>query len=242
MKQLSIIFSLLFLTSCFREDFPVVPSAIEIVEIPYSMYDYQIWYSLQNNSVTSYNSFTDWDLGFESNGPGHHIILNSSRFMHVGNTGSADFTGITSNVSDTMIFDDSTGDLNKTAIGNWANFTDPVNPVFPKKVYIIDLGSDNNGISYGLKKVVFDHFENNTYSIRFSNIDGSDERNFQVGTDSKRSFTLFSFRNGGMITPVQPINTDWDLCFTQYSTILFDNNNVATPYLVRGVYLNPEGT
>lgn len=242
MRILTIFVSLLVLTGCFREDFPVVPSAIDIVEIPYSMYDYQIWYSLKNKSVTSHNSFNDWDLGFELNGTGHHIILNSSRFMHAGNTGSTDFTGITSNVSDTLVFDDSNGDLNKTAIGNWADFTDPANPVFPKKVYIIDLGSDNNGISYGFKKVVFDHFVNNTYSIRFSNIDGTDEHNFDVATDSKRSFTLFSFRNGGIITPVQPINSDWDLCFTQYSTILFDNNNVATPYLVRGVYLNPEGT
>jgi hypothetical protein len=242
MKLLSIIFSLLLLTSCFREDFPVVPAAIDIVEIPYSMYDYQIWYSLQNKSVTSYNSFNDWDLGFESNGTGHHIILNSSRLMHAGNTGSTDFNGITSNICDTLIFDDSGGDLNKTAIGNWADFSNPSLPVFPKKVYIIDLGSDNNGISYGLKKVVFDNYENNTYSIRFSNLDGSEEHNFQVGTDSKRSFTLFTFRNGGVVTPVQPVNTDWDLCFTQYSTILFDNNNVATPYLVRGVYLNPEGT
>ena len=34
----------------------------------------------------------------------------------------------------------------------------------------------------------------------------------------------------------------WDLCFTQYSTILYDDNNVATPYLVRGVYINMNGT
>jgi hypothetical protein len=242
MRYLSIVFSLLLLTSCFREDFPVIPSTIDIVEIPYSMYDYQIWYNLQNKSATSSNSFNEWDLGFESNGSGHHIILNSSRFMHAGNTGSTDFLGITSNRSDTLIFDDSSGDLNKTAIGKWADFTDPANPVFPKKVYIIDLGSDNNGTSLGFKKVVFQKFVNSTYSIRFSNIDGSDEHTFDIATDSKRSFTLFSFRNGGTVTPVQPANTDWDLCFTQYSTILFDNNNVATPYLVRGVYLNPEGT
>jgi hypothetical protein len=242
MRFLTILVSLLVLTGCFREDFPVVPSAVEIVEIPYSMYDYQIWYSLQNNSVTSHNSFTDWDLGFESNGTGHHIILNSSRFMHAGNTGSTDFTGITSNVCDTMIFDDSSGDLNKTAIGKWVDFANPALPVFPKKVYIIDLGLDNNGIPYGLKKVVFDHFENNIYSIRFSNIDGSEEHNFQIPIDNKRRFTLFSFSNGGITVPVQPEGSEWDLCFTQYSTILFDNNNVATPYLVRGVYLNPMGT
>ncbi len=242
MRILTILVSLLVLTGCFREDEPVVPLSIQIVEIPYSMYDNQIWFNLQSKSVVSHNSFSDWDLGFESTGTGHHIILNTSRFMHAGNTKSTDFNGITSNVCDTMIYDDSAGDLSKTAIGNWADFTDPANPVFPKNVYIIDLGTDNNGFSLGFRKVVFDHFENNIYFVHFSNMDGSDEHSFQIPVDNKRRFTLFSFNNGGSTLPIQPADSDWDLCFTQYSTILFDNNNVATPYLVRGVYLNTLGT
>lgn len=242
MKNIVFIISLSLLTGCFPEDKIVIPLDIDIVEIPYSMYDYQIWYSLKNNSVTSHNTFVDWDLGFESTGSGHHIILNTSRFMYAGNTGSTDFYGITSNICDTMVYDDSSGDLSKTAIGNWADFTDPANPVYPKKVYIIDLGFDNNGIPYGLKKVIFESFDNNTYTVHFSNINGSDEHNYQIIADPERSFTLFSFSNGGSIASVQPVNSNWDLCFTQYSTILFDDQNVATPYLVRGVYLNSAGT
>jgi hypothetical protein len=242
MKQIIVLIFLSLLTGCFPEDEHIVPLDIDIVEIPYSMYDYQVWFSLKDMSVKSHNSFLDWDLGFESNGSGHHIILNTSRFMYAGNTGSADFYGITSNICDTMIYDDSGGDLNKTAIGSWADFSNPDNQVFPKDVYIIDLGSDNNGTPYGFRKIVFEIFQNDTYYIHFSNLDGSDEHYFQINTDPERSFTLFSFRNGGSITPVQPVNSEWDLCFTQYSTILFDDYNVATPYLVRGVYLNSEGT
>jgi hypothetical protein len=244
MKQIKLIFLVLFslLTGCFPEDQKVTPLDIEIIEIPYSMYSYQAWFSLRDMAVTSSNLFTEWDLGFESTGSGHHIILNTSRFMYAGNTGSSDFNGITSNVCDTMIYDDSTGDLNKTAIGNWADFTDQGNPVYPKDVYIINLGSDNNGEPYGFRKITFDSFENDTYSIHFSNLDGSDEHNSRIHTDQGRIFTLFSFNNGGIVKPIQPLNADWDICFTQYSTILFDNNKVATPYLVRGVYLNPAGT
>jgi HmuY protein len=242
MKNIKVLIFLSLLTGCFPEDNKVVPLDIDIVEIPWSMYDYQTWFSLQNKSVISYNSFLDWDLGFESNGSGHHIILNTSRFMYAGNSESTDFAGITSNICDTMIFDDSSGDLNKTAIDKWADFTNPDIPVYPKKVYIIDLGSDNNGVPYGFKKIIFEQFENNTYWIHFSNLDGSDEHYFQISTDPERSFTLFSFSNGGSIAPVQPLNSEWDLCFTQYSTILFDDKKVATPYLVRGVYLNPAGT
>jgi hypothetical protein len=242
MKQIIILIILTFLTGCFPKDNKVAPLNIDIVEIPWSTYDYQSWFSLQDMSVISHNLFTDWDLGFESNGTGHNIILNTSRFMYAGNTGSTDFYGITSNICDTMIYDDSNGDLNKTAIGKWADFTNPINPVYPKKVYIINLGADNNGVPYGFKKIQFELFESDTYTIHFSNLDGSDEHNYQITTDPERSFTLFSFQNGGTVASVQPINTKWDLCFTQFSTIIFDDNNIATPYLVRGVYLNSEGT
>ena len=242
MKHLILFIFLSLLTGCFPEDDLVIPLDIDIVEIPYSMYDNQIWFSLKDETVISANSFLEWDIGFESNGPGHHIILNTSRFMYAGNTESADFDGITSNICDTMIYDDSSGDLDKTAIGEWADFTDPGNPIYPKKVYIIDLGYDNNGFPFGFKKVIFDHFENDTYWIKFSNLDGSDEHSVQISTDTERSFTLFSFNNGGSTVPVQPSDSEWDLCFTQYSTILFDDFNVATPYLVRGVYLNSTGT
>jgi len=242
MKKLLILIFPLMLTGCFPEDRIVTPLDIDIVEIPYSMYEYQIWFSLKDMAVISHNSFTDWDLGFESNGPDHRIILNTSRFMYAGNTGSQDFNGITSNVCDTMIYDDSTGDLTKTAIGNWADFSNPASPVYTGNVYIIDLGTDNNGDSYGYKKIVFDSFVNNTYNIHYSNLDGSDLHSYQIITDQTKKFTHFSFRNGGTIVNSQPADDAWDLCFTQYSTILFDDFGIATPYLVRGVYLNMAGT
>jgi hypothetical protein len=242
MKYSIILSFLLLLTGCFPKDELVVPLDIDITEIPYSMYDTQAWFNLNSMSVVSHNSFLDWDLGFESNGSDHHIILNTARFMHAGNTGSSDFYGITSNICDTMVYDDSKGDLNKTAIGKWADFSDPLNPAYPKKVYIIDLGSDNNGLPFGFKKVTFDSFDNNIYSIHFSNPDGSDEHSAEISTDPDRSFTFFSFSNGGIIASVQPADREWDICFTQYSTILFDDKNVATPYLVRGVYINMAGT
>ncbi|MBK7710983.1 MAG: HmuY family protein [Bacteroidales bacterium] len=247
MKKDVMIYSLIFidlllLQGCFPKDKRVVPLDIDITEIPYSMYDTQAWFSLRDMAVVASNSYLDWDLGFESTGTGHHIILNYARYMHAGNTGSSDFYGITRNICDTMIYDSSNGDLNKTAIGQWADFTDPLNPVYPKNVYIIDMGADNNGTPFGLKKITFDSFENNKYSIHFSNLDGTDEHTYEVTADHERSFTLFSFKNGGSTVALQPVDSNWDICFTQYSTILFDDNNIATPYIVRGVYSNMKGT
>ena len=230
------------LTGCFPEDKKVIPLDLDINEIPYSMYDTQTWFRLSDRTVVSHNAFTGWDLGFESTGDGHHIILNTSRFMHAGKTGSHDFEAVTSNICDTMVYDDSSGDLSMTAIGDWADFTDPANPVYTGMVYIIDLGTDNNGHPYGLKKVMFNSYEDNVYSFRFSNLDGTDDHTFDLEADPSRSFTMFSFSDGGQTVSVQPPDSDWDLCFTQYSTILYDDRNVATPYLVRGVYSNMDGT
>ncbi|HKK42696.1 MAG TPA: HmuY family protein [Bacteroidales bacterium] len=242
MKYVIPLILILLLTGCFPKDKMVTPRNIEIVEIPYSIYENQVWFNLSNKSIVSSNSYLDWDLGFESDGTGHHIILNSAKFMHAGNTQSTDFYGITSNVCDTMTFDSSDGDLNKTAIGDWADFKDPSNPVFPGNVYIIDLGSDNSGNPFGLKKVVFESCTDTTYNIHYSNLDGTDEHEYKVSDLVGRKFSLFSFSDGGFTSPLQPEDKDWDICFTQYSSILFDNNGVATPYLVRGVFLNPAGT
>ncbi len=242
MKYLIPVISVLLLAGCFPKDKMVTPRNIDIVEIPYSIYENQVWFSLSNKSIVSYNSYLDWDLGFQSDSSGHHIILNSSKFMHAGNTGSTDFSGITSNICDTMIFDSSDGDLNKTAIGDWADFSDPANPVFTGDVYIIDLGADNNGNPFGLKKIVFEDYSDSTYTIHYSNLDGTDEHQYKLVTEKGRKFTLFSFNDGGYTAPIQPEDKDWDICFTQYSSILYDDNGVATPYLVRGVYLNPAGT
>jgi hypothetical protein len=240
-KYILLLLPVSLLQGCFPEDEKVVPLDIELTDIPYSMYETQSWFRFSDMSVVAHNSFLDWDLGFESKGTGHRIILNTSRFMHAGNTNSQDFAGITSNICDTLVYDDSSGDLAKTAIGEWADFTDTLNPVFKKDVYIIDLGTDNNGVKYGYRKVTFDSFANNVYTLHFSNLDGTDDHLCEVTTDPLRSFTLFTFNNGGSRVSLQPPDSDWDICFTQYSTILYDDNNVATPYLVRGVYQNMNG-
>ena len=229
------------LHGCFAEDKIVTPRDIDIVEIPYSMYEYQVWYSLTDRQIVSQNLFSGWDLGFESSPNSHRIILNSSKFMYAGNTGSTSFSGVVSNECDTMIYDDSRGFPHTTALGSWADFSDPGNPVFPGNVYIIDRGIDNQGVLLGYKKIVFEKLEGSKYFIHFSNLDGSEEYFFEVQADSEKNFTLFSFDNGGQLTVSEPPSASWDLCFTQYSTILFDDYNVATPYLVRGVLLNQNG-
>ncbi|NVO10890.1 MAG: HmuY family protein [Bacteroidales bacterium] len=238
-----IIFSAFALTSCFDENSfvikPIPTPATNIeVKIPFSMYEYQTFYNLMDSVVVSHNNYADWDLGFEASSSGYHIILNASKFMYAGNTGITDFNSVISNTAATMIFDNSNGNLDSTAIGNWADFTNPSNPVFFNKVYIINRGVNEDGISFGYKKIIFEKLENNTYYIHFANIDNTDEHYFQIPKNTSVNFVQFSFDNGGNLNTQQPDKDLWDLCFTKYSSILLDDNKVPTPYIVRGVLIN----
>jgi len=241
MRILTIILFALSLTSCFDEDgYVIKPIPIVDVKIPYSMYEEQTFFSLYDTLIVSHNSYADWDLGFEATPTGYHIILNTSRFMYAGNSGLTDFSSATTNTADTMMFDRSSGNLDSTAIGNWADFSDALNPIYPKNVYIIDRGVDESGISFGYKKIIFEKLENDSYYIHYANLDNSDEHFLQIPKNPSANFVQFSFDGGGNLNTQQPNKDLWDLNLTKYSTILFDNNdnNRPTPYLVRGVLIN----
>lgn len=239
MKYIILFLLTITLTSCFDEDSYVIqPVSISEVNSPYDINDYQTYFNLADTMVVSHNGNSDWDLGFESSTLGFHIILNSSKFMFAGNTGLTDFNSVTSIGSLSMGFDKSSGNLDSTVIGNWVDYSDVLNPVYPKNVYIINRGTDNKGVSYGLKKIVFEKLENNIYYIHYANLDNSDEQFFQVPKNASANFVLFSFNDGGNLNTQQPNKDLWDLLITKYSTILYDNNNTPTPYPVRGVLIN----
>lgn len=234
-----IILSVISLTSCFDENqYVIKPVPIAEIKIPYSMYEEQIYYNLADTEIVHHNNYSVWDLGFEASPNGYHIILNTSKFMYAGNTGKTDFNAVTTNLADTMIFDRSNGNLDSTAVGNWADFSDAQNPIYYKKVYIINRGVDENGVSFGYKKIVFEKLENDTYYIHYSNLNNSDEHYYQIPKNPSVNFVEFSFDNGGNLNNQEPDKDLWDLNFTKYSTILFDDKHVPTPYLVRGVLIN----
>jgi len=229
----------ILLSGCFEEDERIIPIPINEIEIPNSMYEYQTYFNISNQSVVATHHYSDWDLGFESGENGFHIILNYARYMYAGNTYRTDFQNIKSNVASTMAFDASSGELDSTILNDWADFTDPANPICNEYVYILDRGKNEQGDEFGIKKIIFEKLEADTFYIHFANLDNTEEYYYKVPKDTASSFTLFSLDNGGEMVVSEPDKDTWHICFTKYSTRIPDNDGVLTDYLVRGVFLNP---
>lgn len=235
----------MMLNSCFKEDEKVTPhdpGDVETVVIEMtSNYKYQVYYDLSTNSVVGTNEKKAWDLGFECSPGGWHIILNTSNFMLAAKSGTTDFEMTLDTAGMDFRFDESTGNLDSTAIGNWLEFLPPDSTKsYTEEVYVIDRGYDEFGNLRGLRKIVFLELENDQYTFRYANMDGSNDHTFTITKDPTVNYIYFSFDGGGQQLIYEPSSYDWDLLFTQYTTLLFTNAGDPYPYLVTGVLSNPK--
>lgn len=244
MRQIAIyLFLLIAMTSCFEEDEMVPPhnpgnlmvGEVELTET----YKYQVFFDLETNTSVRSNLISAWDLGFEASDSGWHVILNTSKMMLAGNTGLTDFESVTKNPGIEMNFDPSDGNLDSTAIGQWYGLNDR-EPFSHGHVYIVDRGIDENYNQPGLKKVVFDLHDRDTYLVRFADLDGKNEQTVTIPKNDAVNFVCLSFDNG--VVDIEPGKNEWDLQFGKYSTLLFTNDGQPYPYLVTGVQLNPNQT
>ena len=236
--------SLFILSSCFKEDEKIIPhdpGDVETVAIELTKdYRYQVYFDMSSGQVVSINLKKDWDLGFECTENGWHIILNTSNFMLAASTGHTDFDLPVDTTGFKWAFDVSTGDLDTTAIGNWVSFLPPdSSKSYTHEVYVIDRGYDELGNLRGLRKVVFKELDDSIYTFRYADLDGSNENTFTITKDPAVNFTGFSFDEGGKQLSHEPPKYDWDLLFTQYTTLLYTDEGDPYPYLLTGVLSNP---
>ena len=246
MKNLLLYSALLIfvLSSCFKEDEKVEPYPRgNLVTRTIGMtqyYTYQVYFDLEDSTDVATNNKNEWDIGFEANKEGFHVILNSSAFMYIGNTGSVDFSAVFDTTGLDWKYDKSDGDLDSTAVGSW--FTMSVDDtVYRNHVYVVDRGFDDQGNLRGLKKIQFLEVNENKYKFRFANLSGSGEVETEVEKRETIHFICYSFDNGGEVKHFEPDYDTYDLLFTQYTTLLYTDEGDPYPYLVTGVLLNREG-
>jgi hypothetical protein len=226
----------ILLSSCQKEELPVpAHDPGDIITATVNMesnYKWQIYYDLKTNTVVGQNLKTSWDLGFESSHNGFHIILNSSKAMFARNTGKTDFLSVTDTIgfSVNKKWDEASGNLDSTAIGDWRN---------TNNVYVIDRGYDEAGVHQGFRKIQFQSVDAYKYIVRFAQLNGTGDTTLQINKDSTYNFTFLSFNNNNVVL-IEPPKTTWDLVFTQYTHIFYDSPPM--PYLVTGCLLNRYNT
>jgi hypothetical protein len=242
---IALIATLMF-SSCFKEDEKVPPhdpgelktTTIELTQD----YRYQVYYDLGDEAVVSSNLKKDWDLGFDCTPGSTRIILNTSNFMLAARSGSSDFDAPIDTSGYQWIFDASSGNPDTAAFGDWVEFQPPDSTKsYSGEVYVIDRGYDEAGNLRGYRKIVFESMENDQFTIRYANLDGTGEARFTVTKVPSVNFTYFTFENGGSQLTLEPPADSWDLVFTQYTTLLYTDEGDPYPYLVTGVLLNPAG-
>ena len=237
---------LVFFTSCFKEDEKVTPhdpGDLETVSIGMTQtYKYQVYFDFSSGTIISQNTKSDYDLGFACADTGWHIILNTASFMLAANTISTDFDALIDTTGMDWKYDKSDGNLDSTAIGNWRYpNADSSGFLYTNHVYVLNRGYDELGNELGLRKIVFIDMKSGIYSFRYANIDGTNENTFSVEKRPDMNFTYFSFKEGGKQLDLEPPISDWDLIFTQYTTLLYTDIGDPYPYLVTGALSNRTG-
>ena len=242
MRYLSfILFFILTLQSCFEEDEMVPPheqgDLLEGQAALGSFYESQIYYDLNGNEEVTGSSIYDWDLSFESSTGGWIIRLNSALFMLAGNSNDTLFSAELIMDDLEMKFDKSDGNPDSTAIGKWYEISDDSSWSY-RHVYLVDRGSDKEGMTLGQKKVQFDIL-GDAYIMHYANTDNSQDTTVLINRDPAMDQVYYSFEEG--IVNIAPLPNQWSLLFTKYTTMLVTDEGEDYPYLVVGVLLNPNG-
>jgi len=223
---------LLFLISCRKSEIAIKPMERgDVITSSADMntdYKQQIFFSLSGNSIISTNIKTVWDLAFECGTGGFHIKTNTAKAMSVYNTNQAILAQVndTNGLNQNRKYDSPTGNLDSTAFGNWQSST---------PVYIIDRGYNEAGTQQGYKKIQILSVTANDYSIKISNINGSNEVTITIPKNTNLNYVYFSFNSNSVVT-VEPDKETYELLFSQYTHIY---SNPFSTYLVTGVLINP---
>ena len=245
MKQQFIYFVLIIfvLSSCFKED-EMVPAHDpgEVTEAEVAMgekYIYQVYFDLGSNESVSSNEKDIYDLAFESGDEGWHILLNTAAFMYAAQSETDDFNAPIDTTGYNWKYDKSDGNLDSTAIDKYFSY----NPgdsslLYTNQVYVLNRGYDINANLRGLKKVQFLLVDDSTYTIRYANLDGSDDQTVVITKDDLAQYSYYTFDDGGKQIYPEPLPSKYDLLFTQYTTLLYTDAGDPYPYLLTGVLIN----
>lgn len=229
-KLYIITIAVLFLSSCLKDEMPVpapIPGNVETTQIEIGWpYTNQVYYDCVTNSVVKTNTKYEWDLSFECDANGFHVLLNTAKGIFIANQGNVPFSSVTSASGVNWLWDAPSGNLDSTAFGNWQN---------TNNVFIVDRQFSAAGGHVGYKKIQLMSVDNQGFTFKYANLDGSDEVTYTVNKDGDRNFIHFNFDNGGQTLALEPNKDDWDLLFTNH---YHKFSNLPMPFVLTQVISN----
>jgi len=233
-NRILLLFSaVLTLVACEKEELPIDPvdrGEVKTLQVEMgNTYGTQLWVDLESGSVVASQSRTSWDIAFEGSGENGFVFLNGAKFVKAAlSDKSWEETKSTSGLQ--FNIDRSNGRTDSLAIGDWQKH---------RKIIVIDRGFDDNSALLGAVKMELISLENGVYTFRYAKLNGTEERTATVPVDSRYNMLMYSFTTHALVTN-QPQKDQYDLFFSQYSTILYETGStVPVDYLVNGVLLNP---
>jgi len=223
-------FLVLFLSACLKEETPVPapePGDTETVQIEIGYpYTNQVYYDCGTNTIVKSNTKYEWDISFDCTPSGFHVLLNTAKGVFVSNQGNVPFSSVTSTSGVIWLWDVPSGNIDSTAFGNWQN---------TNNVYIVDRQYDAAGGHLGYKKIQLQTVNNQAYTFKYANLDGTNEVIYTLNKDATLNYLHFNFDNGGETKTLEPNKDDWDLLFTNH---YHKFSNLPLPFVLTQVLSN----
>lgn len=238
---LAVSVSAIFLNGCFKEDdryFPPPPGDARVFTFQQSIYDHHSYFDFSADSVTLVVPNDTWQIEFGTSPKSGEIRVNSSSYYQVYPTGDTTFNPVTV-VTDPVkyIFDTSGGHPDSCAFSSWIDRS--ILPGIPtRQVFLV---GQYDGIKVNPRwKIRIDRETDSSFVFTWSSMPKGETQVTTLLKDPTVNYLQFDFYSGAPLKN-EPPSDQYDVLFTQYGTILYDNAGVATPYFVRGILLNPSG-
>ncbi len=213
-------------------------------------YANDVYYSLANGIVKS-ETRSNWELAFYTNrwsagiqiNDGAGVMLYTYPLGDISAWNNIDVSGIegwTTLVNSDTVWED--GAFNRNSLGHpdygWGVYNSISHDVLGDSIYIVKLANGS------LKKLFIERKNSvtNTYYFKYAEIDGANEVNQVLEVTPYQDNRLFVYYSLmlGMVVDREPDINSWDLVFSRYSAIVFDNTGAPSNYVVVGVACNNE--
>lgn len=206
-------------------------------------YAQQVWYQLEAGNRLS-AAKNEWDLAFELSGFGTSVLVNTvagaQLWAHptadTSDWATLDTTGLS---TWTPLYNSDTS-WTWGAFSNAANTTDPfdqgwgqynmvTHQIIGSRLFVVK-GTDG---SY--KKIWIKNLISGTYNFEYADLDGNNAHTAALAKSAfgDKTFAYYSLQNHNSLDR-EPLQSDWDLLFTQYTAF------IPTPYTVAGVLSHPQ--